>query len=65
MPTSNISYRLPIEPSEYEQLKAIAQEQGLDLTQFIRQAVRKEVKSLGYEPSEYAYQSGKKKPKGE
>lgn len=64
MPTSNISFRLPIEPGEYEQLKQIAEEHGLDLTQFIRGAVRKEVKALGHIPSSYEYKSGQKKAKG-
>lgn len=65
MPTSNISFRLPIEPSEYEQLKEIAEAQGMDLTQFIRLAVRKEVKALGHTPSAYEYKSGIKKAKGQ
>ena len=64
MPTSNISFRLPIEPSEYEQLKEIAEAQGLDLTRFIRQAIRKEVEALGHKPSSYEYKSGQKKAKG-
>ena len=65
MPTSNISFRLPIEPSEYEQLKEIAEEQGLDLTQFIRLAVREKITALGHKPSSYEYKSGQKKAKGQ
>jgi hypothetical protein len=60
MPTSNKPYNLPLEENELIQWRKIAQEQGLDLTQFIRQAVRKEVKALGYTPSTYEYRSGQR-----
>ncbi len=63
MPTKNISFRLPIEPNEYAQWQQIAQENGLDLTALIRQAVRAQIERMGYEPSKYPYASGKKKSK--
>lgn len=61
MPTSNKRLPIDYEQSEYEQIKAIAEKQGLSVTQFIRLAVRKEITALGYIPSSYEYKSGKKK----
>jgi hypothetical protein len=61
MPTSNKRLPIDYEPNEYAQIESIAQSLGLNVTQFIRQAVRKEVKALGHTPSTYEYKSGKKK----
>jgi uncharacterized protein (DUF1778 family) len=63
MPTSNKRLPVDYEPSEYEQIQAIAKAQGKSVTQFIRDAVRKEVKALGHIPSTYEYKSGQKKEK--
>jgi predicted hydrocarbon binding protein len=60
MPTKNISFRLPLEATEHAQIKAIAEEQGEDMTTFIRNAVRGRIAALGHTPSTYAYESGKK-----
>lgn len=63
MPTSNISFRLPIEPSEFMQWQEIAEEENQALTAFIREAVREKIKQMGYTPSTYEYKSGQKKAK--
>jgi hypothetical protein len=60
MPTSNKRLPIDYEPNEYAQIEAIAKSLGMSVTQFVRQAVRKEVKALGYVPSTYEYRSGQR-----
>lgn len=64
MPTSNKRLPIDYEASEYEQIKAIAETLDLSVTQFIRLAVREKITTLGYAPSNYQYQSGRKKAQG-
>lgn len=63
MPTSNISFRLPLEPKEHMQWTEIAEEENQSLTHFIREAVREKIAKMGYTPSTYDYASGQKKDK--